>query len=168
MQEEERERQAEERRRAVENAKREFEEAIMGGRFPCDGVLATLANDDSDIPVNLKEAVEELLFGRCSLRSITFSDAVVLIRQRQRVEERAKARAARGDEPIGPVTKTEAFELLGVAPGCTSEELAAAYHRVIGQWHPDRLDAMADELKAFATNRASRINEAFRLLKAQV
>ncbi len=92
-----------------------------------------------------------------------------IIQQRQRVEERAKARAARGDgEPTGPISQAEAFELLGVAPGCTPEELTTAYHRKISQWHPDKLESMAGELKAFATRRTARLNEAFSLLRARV
>jgi curved DNA-binding protein CbpA len=39
-------------------------------------------------------------------------------------------------------------------------------HRTVGQWHPDRLnEAMAQELRKYATRRTQRINEAFQLLK---
>ena len=106
--EQEHHRQEQARRKVIEDAKQQFEEAVMGGRFPSDDVLAILADCDSDIPTNLKEAMEELLYGRCSLHPMTFSDAVRLIEQRQRVEERAKKRTARGDgrrpEPTGAVT----------------------------------------------------------------
>ncbi len=167
-QERERQRQEEARRKTVEDAKKQFEEAVMGGRFPSDEVLAILADCDSDIPLNAKEGLEELLFGRCSFKSIMYCDAVALIRQRQRVNERARKRRADGFETTGPVTPTEACELLGVNPGCPPEELTAAYHRVIGQWHPDKLDTMADELKAFASKRTARLNEAFHLLRQRV
>jgi hypothetical protein len=168
-QEQERQRQEAARRRAIGNAKTLFEQAVMGGKFPREEILAILADCESDIPINTKEALEELMFGRCSLHSITFSDAVRLIQQRQRINERAKARATRGEEPTGPVTKSEAFELLGVTPGCTPEELAAAYHRKVLQWHPDRLnEAMAQELREYATRRTARLNEAFQLLRQRV
>ena len=168
-QEQERKRQEELRRKVIEDAKHQFEQAVMGGCFPSEEVLAILADCDSDIPVNLKEAVEELLYGRCSLDPMAFGDAVRLIQQRQRTEERAKARAASGNghgfDPTGPVTQGEAYELLGVSPGCTRAELVAAYRRRILQWHPDKLETMADELKAFATRRAARINSAYDMLK---
>jgi hypothetical protein len=172
-QEQERQRQEQLRRKVTEDAKKQFEEAVMGGCFPSEQVLAILADCDSDIPTNLKEAVEELLYGRCSLHSIAFGDAVHLIQQRQRVEERAKARAARGDghgsEATGPVTQSEAYDLLGVTPGCSPEELASAYHRKVLQWHPDKLDTMAQELRDYATRRTARINEAYdRLRSARV
>jgi len=163
------ERQERARRKVLEDAKQQFEEAVMGGRFPSDDVLAILADCDSDIPTNLKEALEEMLYGRCSLHSMAFGDAVCLIQQRQRVEERAKNRAARGEgrrpEPTGPVTQAEAYELLGVSQGCSPEELANAYHRKVLQWHPDKLESMADELKTFATRRTARLNEAYHMLR---
>ncbi len=173
----ERERQEQQRLRneqarlaAIEDAKRKFEESVLDGRFPSEEVLTALAQCDSDMPVNTKETLGELLYRRCSLQSITFCDAVLLIQQRQRINQRAEARAARdrerGFEPTGPVTPSEAYELLGVNAGCSPEELAAAYHRIIGQWHPDRLnEAMAQELRDYATRRTQRINAAFELLR---
>ncbi len=171
--ENERKRQEELQRRAEEAARKQFEAAIMDGRYPAEQVLATLAECDRDMPVNLKEALEEMLYGSCTLHSMAFGDAVCLIQQRQRTEERAKARAARGDghgsDPTGPITQAEAYELLGVTPGCKPEELATAYHRKVSQWHPDKLDAMAQELRDYATRRTARINEAYdRLRSARV
>ena len=153
------------RRKAEQDAEKKFEEAVMSGRFPSEDVLTVLQHGSFYMPVNLKEAVEELVFGRCSMSNMDWGDAVELIRQRKRIAERAKARAARGEEPTGPVSQAEAFELLGVAPGCSSEELASAYHRKVLGWHPDKLETMADELKAYATRRTARINEAYQRLR---
>ena len=167
-QEHERKRQEELRRTVIENAKQQFEEAVMDGRFPSDDVLAVLENCHSEMPVNVKETTEELLDGRCSMCEMDWSDAVGRIRQRQRTQARAKARtagSADGFEATGPVSQGEAYELLGVSPGCTTRELAAAYRRKVSQWHPDKLDSMADDLKAFATRRTARINEAYQRLK---
>ncbi len=55
--------------------------------------------------------------------------------------------------------------MLGAAQGCTSEELADAYHRAVSQWHPDKLDSMAPELRENATRHTVRINEAYQMLK---
>jgi len=52
-----------------------------------------------------------------------------------------------------------------VAAGCKPEELAAAYRRKVLEWHPYKLETMADELKAFATPRTARINEAYERLR---
>jgi DnaJ-domain-containing protein 1 len=144
----------------------------LNGQFPANEVLSVLANCDDnwdDIPTNVKEAFEELLWGSCTLRDITYGDAVRLIRQRGRIGERAQQRAARvelpGGDPDRPLAEPEAFALLGVAAGCTSEELAHAYHLTMSQWHPDKLENMATELKDYATRQTQRINEAYQKLK---
>jgi len=169
--EKKRERQERLRRKIKEDAKEQFGQAVMDGRFPSEKVLAIIADCDSDIPTNLKEALEELLYGHCSLHSIAFSAAVRLIQQRQRVEERARKRGTRPEqptaEPSGPVTQAEAYGLLGVSPGCSPGELTRAYHRKVSQWHPDKLnETMAQELRDYATRRTARLNEAFQLLRS--
>jgi len=131
-----------------------------------EDVLAVLESGNFYMPVNLKEAVEELVFGRCSMSNMDWGDAVALIRQRKRIAERAKARAARGEEPTGPLSQAEVYELLGVGQGCSPEELASAYRRTVLQWHPDKLETMADEQKAYATRRTARINEAYERLRS--
>jgi Na+-transporting methylmalonyl-CoA/oxaloacetate decarboxylase gamma subunit len=171
--EKERERKDAAERQARIEAKRKFDEAILNGQVPDSEVLSTLADCDGnwdDIPVNAKEAFEELLWGTCTLREITYGDAVRIIRQRQRTAERAQQRAARvglpGDDPDRPLGEAEALALLGVAPGCTPEELAHAYHLTMSQWHPDKLETMAPELREYATRRTARLNEAYRLIKS--
>ena len=166
--EQERQRQEEARDKVIEDAKKQFEEAVMDGRFPSEEVLTVLESGNFFLPVRLKEAVEELVYGRCSMSDMDWADAVAVIRQRQRIEDRArKRREARFAEPTGPVTKTEACELLGVRQGCSPEELASAYHRKVLEWHPDRLnEAMAKELREYATRRTARINEAYDRLRS--
>ena len=170
-QDEERERKEAAERQAKSDAKKQFEQAILNGQFPTNEVLSVLANCDGnwdDIPTNVKEAFEELLWGSCTLRDITYGDAVRLIRQRGRIGERARQRAAKAGqpaEPSRPVTENEAFALLGVGQGCTPDELAHAYHLTMSQWHPDKLENMATELKDYATRQTQRINEAYQLLK---
>ena len=41
-----------------------------------------------------------------------------------------------------------------------------AYHRKVSQWHPDKLEPMAQELRDYATRHTARINEAFQMLKS--
>jgi hypothetical protein len=170
--EEERKREEAAKRQAKADAKKQFEQAILDGQFPTNEVLSVLANCDGnwdDIPDNVKETFEELLSGTCTLREITYGDAVRLIRQRERIGKRARQRAANvglpGDDPDRPLGEAEALTLLGVAAGCTSEELASAYHRAVSEWHPDKLEPMAQELKDYATRHTARINEAYQMLK---
>ena len=160
-------------RQAKADAKKRFEKSVMQGQFPSNEVLSAFSGFESecdDIPVNVKEAFEELLYGSCTLRSISYGEAVRLIRQRGRIGERARQRAARAglydDDPNRPLAEPEAFALLGVAQECTPEELAHAYHLTMSQWHPDKLETMATELKDYATRRTVRINEAYQMLKS--
>jgi hypothetical protein len=171
-QDEERERKEAAERQARADAKKRFERAITNGQFPSDEVLSVFSDFESecdDIPVNVKEAFEELLYGSCTLRSISYGEAVRLIRQRGRIGERARQRAARAglydDDPTRPLAEPEAIALLGVAPGCRPDELAHAYHLTMSQWHPDKLETMAPELKDYATRQTQRINEAYQKLK---
>ncbi len=172
-QETEQERKQAAKRQAKEVAKKQFEQAILNGQFPCGEVLAVLTDCDGnwdDIPVNVKEAFEELLSGTCTLRDMTYGEAVRLIRQRGRIGERSQQRAANvglpDDDPDRPLGEAEALALLGVAPRCTSEELASAYHRAVSQWYPDKLDSMAPALRDYATRHTSRINEAYQMVKS--
>jgi hypothetical protein len=95
-------------------AKSEFAEAVLDGRYPAEQVLATLADCDCEIPAEPKEAVEEMLYGSCSLRPMTFGDAVGLIQQRQRIERRAQegeslqARTQAGRSPKRRLTSCSA------------------------------------------------------------
>ena len=160
---EERKREEAAKRQAKADAKKQFEQAVMHGQFPTNEVLSVLANSDDNwdnIPVNAKEAFEELLSGTCTLREITYGDAVRLIRHRERIGERARQRAAKvglpDDDPSRPLGEPEAFALLGVGQGCTPDELAHAYHQKMSQWHPDKLENMAPELKDYATRQTQR------------
>ncbi len=171
--EEERKREEAAERQAKADAKKQFEQAILDGQYPTDEVLSVLANCDGnwdDIPTNVKEAFEELLTGTCTLREISYGDAVRLIRQRGRIGERARQRAANvglpGDDPNRPLGEGEALALLGVTQGCTPEELTDAYRHKMSQWHPDKLETMAPELKDYATRQTQRINEAYQKLKS--
>lgn len=53
------------------------------------------------------------------------------------------------------------FAALGVQPGCTAEQLRAAYLNRVKQWHPDRLEGMAPELREIANREVSKINDAY-------
>jgi len=79
---------------------------------------------------------------------------------------RTGRREERAPEPTGLVTQAEACELLGVTQECSLGELANAYHRKVSEWHPDKLDTMAQELREYATRRTARIDEAYQKLRS--
>ncbi len=58
-------------------------------------------------------------------------------------------------------SSTAPYTLLGVDHTATREDVKAAYHRKVREWHPDRLENMAPELRAYANRELARINSAY-------
>jgi DnaJ-domain-containing protein 1 len=54
------------------------------------------------------------------------------------------------------------FEVLGVAPAASFEEIKKAYRAKISSYHPDRVASLASEFKQLAEERSKLINEAYR------
>jgi hypothetical protein len=64
-----------------------------------------------------------------------------------------------------PMKCQSAYELLKVNRYSTESQIKAAYRRMVGQWHPDRLERKSEEVREFATNQTAAINEAYHLLR---
>jgi DnaJ-domain-containing protein 1 len=60
--------------------------------------------------------------------------------------------------------RADALATLGVSTNATEAEIKAAYRRLVSEWHPDRLNNMAKELREIATERQKTINQAYELL----
>ncbi len=56
------------------------------------------------------------------------------------------------------------YELLGVLPGASSEEIKRAYRQQIARYHPDRYANHTPAEQVYAGRRSQRINEAYRIL----
>ena len=66
------------------------------------------------------------------------------------------------------VNGKSAYEILGVSPGSSAEELNAAYREKAKQYHPDRVEGLGPELKALAVEKMKEINAAYAALKGKV
>jgi len=53
------------------------------------------------------------------------------------------------------------YEILEVHPTSSLEEIKTAYRRKIQQYHPDRLEGMAPELRKLALEKSQEINAAY-------
>jgi DnaJ-domain-containing protein 1 len=62
-----------------------------------------------------------------------------------------------------PMTSTDPYEILGVAPSIVDEELKNVYHRRVQETHPDKLIAMGlpAEFVQLANEKLARINDAY-------
>lgn len=58
------------------------------------------------------------------------------------------------------------YRLLGVDERASDAEIEQAYRRLIAQYHPDRLQGAAPELRAQAERKAREINGAYDRIKA--
>jgi len=67
-------------------------------------------------------------------------------------------------DPARPMTVSEAFAVLGLSPGCDSENAKDAYHRLILQHHPDKVASLGPQLRKIAEQETKRINAAYSLV----
>jgi hypothetical protein len=58
------------------------------------------------------------------------------------------------------------FEILGVAPGASKEQIRAAYLTRVAQYHPDKVAALGPELRLLAEQMTKQINGAYRVLQS--
>ena len=66
---------------------------------------------------------------------------------------------------LGSMTHRRDCELLSVSEESTATQIRAAYRRMVGEWHPDRLEQSGERVRAFATKQMAAINEAYHLLR---
>jgi DnaJ like chaperone protein len=64
-----------------------------------------------------------------------------------------------------PLSPEQARLLLGLGKTFSADELKSAWKRKVSEWHPDKLDGMAEELRKLATQRVQSLNEAYALLR---
>lgn len=68
--------------------------------------------------------------------------------------------------PKGPSAKTP-YEVLGVSPGASDEELTSAYRRMAKQYHPDRVADLGPEFRQLAEERMKEINAAYEAVRSR-
>ena len=56
------------------------------------------------------------------------------------------------------------YEVLGVSPGATKEQIRSAYRKLANQYHPDKVAHLGRELQELAEKRFKEIQEAYQYL----
>jgi DnaJ like chaperone protein len=69
-------------------------------------------------------------------------------------EERSRAGDAQRREPMW-------FEVLGVLPTASVDEIKSAYRELARQYHPDRVDGFGKEFREIAERRMKQLNAAY-------
>jgi len=59
---------------------------------------------------------------------------------------------------------TNLYELLGVSPQATSEEIKRAFRHEISRYHPDKVQHLGHEFQELAADRATELTRAYRVL----
>lgn len=57
------------------------------------------------------------------------------------------------------------YDVLGIRRNASDDEIAAAYHRLVQMYHPDRVGNLAPEFRDLAETRMKEINGAYEQLK---
>ena len=65
------------------------------------------------------------------------------------------------EPPPGAFEGDDPYRTLELAPSASDDEVEAAFRRLIGQYHPDKVAGAAPEIRELAERRASAINAAY-------
>ncbi|OGQ98431.1 MAG: molecular chaperone DnaJ [Deltaproteobacteria bacterium RIFOXYD12_FULL_55_16] len=62
-------------------------------------------------------------------------------------------------------SETQYYEILGLAPGASAEEIKSAYRKLSMQCHPDKVAHLGEEFRRVAEEKMKELNEAYQHLK---
>jgi DnaJ domain/Protein of unknown function (DUF1232) len=67
----------------------------------------------------------------------------------------------------GAPSRRSPHEVLGLDPNATSEEIRAAYRRLVNQYHPDKVSHLGEEFRVLAEQKFKEIQEAYQELSSR-
>jgi hypothetical protein len=72
--------------------------------------------------------------------------------------------AANPERPSGVDVEPTPYEILGVAPGATHQQIKEAYRKLAAQYHPDKVVHLGKEFQDLAEKRFKQIQQAYQSL----
>lgn len=67
--------------------------------------------------------------------------------------------------PYGSSPKSDPYEVLGINPTASNDEIKKAYRRLAMKYHPDKVEGMGEEVKKQSEEQFRKINEAYEQLR---
>lgn len=80
----------------------------------------------------------------------------------QQQSSRRKQATGTSDSPHSKLTP---YEILGIEPSASSDEIRAAYRKLANQYHPDKVHHLGTEFQQLAEAKFKAIQEAYQALK---
>jgi hypothetical protein len=80
-------------------------------------------------------------------------------------QNRSKRKQSHNTQAPPSANSNNSYEILGVKPGATIQEITVAYHKLARENHPDRVSGLDNEFKELAERRMKMINAAYDDLK---
>lgn len=68
---------------------------------------------------------------------------------------------------VRQTNKDWAYEVLEISPDATDEDVKKAYRRMAMKYHPDKVNALGDDMKYSATEKFRKVKEAYDAIKQQ-
>jgi len=92
-----------------------------------------------------------------------------LQRQRRRADGAQSANRTRQQQRSDSPPETERspadpYEVLGLQPGASMEDVKKAYRQLAGKYHPDKVSHLGDEFQKLAENRFKQIQQAYQTI----
>jgi preprotein translocase subunit Sec63 len=66
---------------------------------------------------------------------------------------------------LAPTVLRDPWQVLGVSRGASAADIHSAYRRRMAEYHPDKVQSMAPEIRELAERRAREINLAYEKLR---
>ena len=71
---------------------------------------------------------------------------------------------AKQERPVGSDPYRNPYEILGIAPGATAEDIRSAYRKQAQRYHPDRVSHLGEEFQQMAKQKFQEIQRAYETL----